>query len=202
MSLYIFVFCSNCLKYIKKKLEQKKNCNLPWELSLYKTLDLSEYQPCETDDQYKAKTLGMDAYTNNFLILNTEENRMCPLPCNQKKWERLQIQRYGRKKNHLTYVKEDLFTYYGLTGGNLEDTSFVLVKYSFGGLIQRNTKSYLVDTVGFISNIGGGLGLALGISIFSFLDYITVNILDRIKAYTSVSGAYPVQNKNQHYGLV
>ena len=41
-----------------------------------------------------------------------------------------------------------------------------------GGKLVKKTKSLLVDLVSLASNIGGGLGLALGISCLSVLEYI------------------------------
>ena len=46
--------------------------------------------------------------------------------------------------------------------------------------IKTTTKSYLVDEIGLVSNIGGGLGLALGVSFFSVLDFILTKLLDQI----------------------
>ena len=46
--------------------------------------------------------------------------------------------------------------------------------------IKTTTKSYLVDEIGLVSNIGGGLGLALGVSFFSVLDFIMTKLLDQI----------------------
>lgn len=50
------------------------------------------------------------------------------------------------------------------------DTSLVVMKYRPN--IRTETISYLIDPIGLISNIGGGLGLALGFSIFSVFDFI------------------------------
>ena len=50
------------------------------------------------------------------------------------------------------------------------DTSLVVMKYRPN--IKTETISYLIDPIGLISNIGGGLGLALGFSIFSVFDFI------------------------------
>ena len=38
--------------------------------------------------------------------------------------------------------------------------------------LKTTTTSYLVDEIDVVSNLGGGLGLTLGISIFSVLDFI------------------------------
>ena len=61
-----------------------------------------------------------------------------------------------------------------------EKATFLLLQYTTSGILKRNTKSYLVDTTDFITNIGGGLGLVLGISIYSVLDYITIKVFDKI----------------------
>ena len=60
------------------------------------------------------------------------------------------------------------------------NAKFVMIWYPSNGIIKRETKAYLVDGTALASNIGGGLGLALGISMFSLLDYVTENVLDRI----------------------
>ena len=59
--------------------------------------------------------------------------------------------------------------------------SLVILKFPQQGLIKTSTKSYIVDWVAFISNIGGGLGLTLGISIFSGMEWIFDRIFDKIR---------------------
>ena len=61
-----------------------------------------------------------------------------------------------------------------------ENAKFVMIRYPSNGIIKRETKAYLVDGIALASNIGGGLGLALGVSMFSLLDYVTEFFLDRI----------------------
>ena len=63
---------------------------------------------------------------------------------------------------------------------DIDRANFVMFKYTQGGLLKKNTKSYLVDSIALVSNIGGGLGLALGFSMFSVLDKVTVKVFDRI----------------------
>ena len=46
-------------------------------------------------------------------------------------------------------------------------TNTVQILFSNGGVLKQTTTSLLVDTETLISNIGGGLGLALGISAYS-----------------------------------
>ena len=60
-------FIQNKYNWIVKESEQKITCNLPWELSLYGHQQTQAYQPCTTDDQYKAKTVAMDAFVYGFL---------------------------------------------------------------------------------------------------------------------------------------
>ena len=118
-------------------------------------------------------------------------------PCNQKRLKPVQIKQYGRTKNHQAYIKKDIYSIFDLEGFDQEEMSFVLFKYTFGGLVKKNTKSYLVDTIAFISNIGGGLGLALGISIFSVLDCFTVKAFEKITAYKTVQAETPKQDPSQ-----
>ena len=70
----------------------------------------------------------------------------------------------------------------GLMSGvaDVANAKFVMIRYPSNGIIKRETKAYLVDGIALASNIGGGLGLALGISMFSLLDYVTQIILNRI----------------------
>ena len=58
--------------------------------------------------------------------------------------------------------------------------SMVVIYFHDRGVMNTITDSYLVDTISLISNIGGGLGLALGISVFSVLEYV----LDKIFEHT------------------
>ena len=41
-----------------------------------------------------------------------------------------------------------------------------------GGVHEQTTTSLLVNHISLISNIGGGLGLALGISVYSIIEFI------------------------------
>ena len=70
----------------------------------------------------------------------------------------------------------------GLMSGvaDVANAKFVMIRYPSNGIIKRETKAYLVDGIALASNIGGGLGLALGISMFSLLDYVTQIFLDKI----------------------
>ena len=61
------------------------------------------------------------------------------------------------------------------------DTSLVVMKYRPN--IKTETISYLIGPIGLISNIGGGLGLALGFSIFSVFDFI----MDKFLLQTSLN---------------
>ena len=64
--------------WIVKESEQKITCNLPWELSLYGHQQTQTYQPCTTDDQYKAKTVAMDAFVYGFLKPISQQYKTCP----------------------------------------------------------------------------------------------------------------------------
>ena len=57
---------------------QQEICNLPWELSLYRSLQMTNYKPCLTEDQYKAKTLDMEAYIFGFLSPLSPDYKECP----------------------------------------------------------------------------------------------------------------------------
>ena len=46
------------------------------------------------------------------------------------------------------------------------------ILFGNGGVIKQTTRSQLVGMVSLISNIGKGLGLALGISAYSFIVFI------------------------------
>ena len=63
----------------------------------------------------------------------------------------------------------------------LNSTTFVTIKYPSNGIVKTITKSYLVDGITLFSNIGGGLGLALGFSMYSVLEYIVEKSGSRIK---------------------
>ena len=58
-----------------------------------------------------------------------------------------------------------------------EELAYVVLHYPSQGIIKRLTKSYMVDHIAVISNLGGGLGLTLGWSIYNFLDYVIDNLL-------------------------
>ena len=64
--------------WIVKESERKITCNLPWELSLYGHQQTQTYQPCTTDDQYKAKTVAMDAFVYGFLNPISQQYKTCP----------------------------------------------------------------------------------------------------------------------------
>ena len=55
-----------------------------------------------------------------------------------------------------------------------------MIEFIFSPDMKTTTKSYLVDEIALISNIGGGLGLVLGISIFSVVDYILEKLFGQI----------------------
>ena len=94
--------------------------------------------------------------------------------------ETAKIRFMPRENSHETFIKEEALTHFGLESANERKSNIILIAYKSDGLLKKNTKSYLVDSIAFVSNIGGGLGLALGISIFSVLDYITVRLFDKI----------------------
>ena len=94
--------------------------------------------------------------------------------------ETAKIRFMPRKNSHETFIKEEALAHFGLESANEEKSNIIFIAYKSDGLLKKNTKSYLVDSIAFVSNIGGGLGLALGISIFSVLDYITVRLFDKI----------------------
>ena len=64
---------------------------------------------------------------------------------------------------------------------DLNSTTFVTIKYPSNGIVKTITKSYLVDGITLFSNIGGGLGLALGFSMYSVIDYIIEKFGSKIK---------------------
>ena len=64
---------------------------------------------------------------------------------------------------------------------DLNSTTFVTIKYPSNGIVKTITKSYLVDGITLFSNIGGGLGLALGFSMYSVIDYIIEKSGSKIK---------------------
>ena len=66
-----------------------------------------------------------------------------------------------KKKSNLAYLTTSFLEEFSGAAGNL-----TIVEFTYLSHIKRKTKSYLVDLPGFVSNIAGGLGLALGISIF------------------------------------
>ena len=94
--------------------------------------------------------------------------------------ETAKIRFMPRENSHETFIKEEALAHFGLESANEQKSNIILIAYKSDGLLKKNTKSYLVDSIAFVSNIGGGLGLALGISIFSVLDYITVRLFDKI----------------------
>ena len=67
-----------------------------------------------------------------------------------------------------------LLPYYG-------NDNITLINFSYNPRTQTTITSYLVDDISFVSNIGGGLGLALGVSTFSVMDLILERILSYLK---------------------
>ena len=65
-------------KWINKDLNQSKYCNLPWEISLNRSGHFPTHPPCTTEEQYRAKTMEMDAYFYAFLDPNTPAYAKCP----------------------------------------------------------------------------------------------------------------------------
>ena len=64
---------------------------------------------------------------------------------------------------------------------DLNSTTYVTIRYPSNGIVKTITKSHLVDGITLFSNIGGGLGLALGFSMYSVFDYIIEKSGSRIK---------------------
>ena len=71
------------------------------------------------------------------------------------------------------YKSNTLMESHGLT--DTANTTFVQLKYL--SKAKSVTKSYLVGDMELLSNIGGGLGLTLGLSIFSIIDDIIKKLL-------------------------
>ena len=69
--------------------------------------------------------------------------------------------------------KSKLLPYYG-------NDNITVINFSYNPRAQTTTISYLVDDISFVSNLGGGLGLALGVSTFSVMDLILERILSYI----------------------
>ena len=115
-----------------------------------------------------------------IFYLSPKPNLTISDPCIKTIVEPLIVQHLPFSHNHETYVKQNLYTRFGLSDVDAENATFLLLQYTTSGILKRNTKSYLVDTTDFITNIGGGLGLVLGISIYSVLDYITIKVFDKI----------------------
>ena len=85
-----------------------------------------------------------------------------------------------QENSHQAFVKDNFNTLFDMEHGSPDNATTVLFKYAHGAVRKENTKSYLVDPVALVSNIGGSLGLALGISAFSILDYMTITLINRI----------------------
>ena len=51
-----------------------------------------------------------------------------------------------------------------------DDANTVKISFNERGVIKQTTTSLLVDIEDLISNIGGGLGLALGMSVYSTIE--------------------------------
>ena len=192
------------------KDQEVTRCSLPWEVSLYRSLQQKLDKPCLTLDQYKAKVVGMEAYIYQFLNPISSEYVSCPgtmniflfstvlmrqriwspfvyftitVPCSQSKIQKFSMYHMPQENSHQAFVKDNFNTLFGMEHGSSENATKVLFKYSHGAVLKENTKSYLVDPVALVSNIGGSLGLALGISVFSALDYITIKLIKRILNY-------------------
>ena len=60
------------------KDQEVTRCSLPWEVSLYRSLQQKLDKPCETLDQYKAKVVGMEAYIYQFLNPISSDYLSCP----------------------------------------------------------------------------------------------------------------------------
>ena len=71
------------------------------------------------------------------------------------------------------YKSNTLMESHGFT--DTANTTYVQLKYLPNAKIV--TKSYLVGDMELLSNIGGGLGLTLGLSIFSIIDDIIKKLL-------------------------
>ena len=106
------------------------------------------------------------------------------VPCSQSKIQKFAMLHLPQENSHQAFVKDNFNTLFGMEHGSPENATIVLFKYTHGAVRKENTKSYLVDPVALVSNIGGSLGLALGISVFSVLDYITIKSINRIFDYT------------------
>ena len=93
------------------------------------------------------------------------------------------VNRIQRVKRNSTkaFVKAGLFAkghqVLGLTYPE-EQLNYVVLEYPSQGMVKTSSRSILVGPVSLLSNIGGGIGLALGISIHSIIDYLIKIILD------------------------
>ena len=95
----------------------------------------------------------------------------------------INVNRIQRVEHNSTkaFVKAGLFARahqaLGLTYPE-EQLNYVVLGYLTQGMVKTSTRSILVGPVSLLSNIGGGIGLALGISIHSIIDFLIKIILD------------------------
>ena len=60
------------------------------------------------------------------------------------------------------------------------DPNLSAITIGYYTTLKTTTTSYLVDEIDVVGNLGGGLGLTLGISIFSVLDYVLEWLIHRL----------------------
>ena len=86
-----------------------------------------------------------------------------------------------KKKSNLAYLTASFLEEFSGAAGNLTIVEFTYLSHIKRKTIWRWFSRNHVDLVEFISNIGGGLGLALGISIFSAMDCFIKRVFDLLK---------------------
>ena len=60
------------------------------------------------------------------------------------------------------------------------DPNLSAITIGYYTTLKTTTTSYLVDEIDVVGNLGGGLGLTLGISIFTVLDFVLEWLIHRL----------------------
>ena len=174
---------------MQKKIIDICNCSDPQSLSLFNSAT------CETVEEQTCMTNQYDILLNsNFISHNCSP--LCPLECNCTKF---------KTSIYSIELTGDLYADFINSNGNLlsdfrnkpinsesAKNNFVYIDIFYNSLsYTETTESPLMDIVTLLANIGGTLGLFLGLSliqIFELFDIfieiiVKLNLLEKIKQF-------------------
>jgi hypothetical protein len=166
------------MQCVQKLVIRDCNCTLSFFVSLFENVAT----PCETKEKLNC---SLTAYFRVYMVNNYLQDTclpQCPLECNSTKFT------YDLSFNELlgdAYV--DAIKEKGNLSGdfiqrNIENThvsqaSVVSLKIFYESLAYKVTsESPQMDVVSLVANIGGNLGLFLGVSLFSLSEIVTVMV--------------------------